>query len=152
MKLAIALFTFSFSIFANPPDPTLTPIFDPVEFQFKACYHRWVAAIYDDPRIQLSAGYERYIDLPEYREIIMLGRPAIPHIAAEMMREDSEFGIHLSHAIIAILGKKLSDFPGLINTTELKLAVVKQLEAEGILAPAPKPNPAPKEAKGGGQK
>jgi len=152
MKLAIALFAFSFSIFANPPDPTLTPIFDPVELQFKASYHRWAAAIYDNPRILLSSIYQPYIELPEYQEIIKLGRPAIPYIVAEMMREDSEFGIDLRYAIIEILGKKLSDFPRSGGAKENNLALVKQLEAEGILAPGPRPNPAPKEAKSGDQK
>ena len=80
------------------------------EMRFNIQYQKWVAAIHRDPQIMRSSSSFTHTALPEFEEIVRQGEPAVPHIADEMMRPGSEFGLFLGEAVMKIRGWKGSDW------------------------------------------
>ncbi len=103
--------------------------------EFKARYHRWVAAIYDHPRTMLSSSSGPYIDFPEYDAIVALGKPGLPALADEI-EANGDMALFLGEAIIRITGWNPADFytPGL-GLQDSNRLLLKRLRAEKLIPP-----------------
>ena len=82
---------------------------DTCDFRFKARYHRWVAAIYDHPKIMLMSDSRAYTNLPEFTEMVKLGPCALPAIAREIQNQGDQ-ALFLGEAILQITNWDRADF------------------------------------------
>ena len=112
------------------------PIFNDHETKFKAAYHRWAAHIYENPRIMLSSKSSTYTGVPPFEDIVKLGKPALPFIATEMARNDSDFGLFLGKAILTIQGWTEADFGSPGSLQELNGKIIDRLRLEKVIPAA----------------
>lgn len=114
-----------------------------MQAKFKACYHRWLAAIYDkEPSIKIShtiAIRGTFCRHPEYGQFAALGKTALPHIHHEMMMPDSEYGVYLGQAVMAITRWPESDFLPYDSLSALNAKLSKRLLDEKLITPEKKP-------------
>ncbi len=108
------------------------PLWDPHEMSFKAHYHRWVAYIYEHPRINLSSSSRTYTEMAEYDAIVKLGKPAVPFAAAEMMKKNSEYGLFLGDAIVRMMGWPESEVHA-SSLQEQNRRIFERLVKEGVV-------------------
>ena len=113
------------------------PLWNAHEMSFKAHYHRWVAYIYEHPRIILSSSRRSFTELPDYDAIVKLGKPIVPFAAEEMMKKDSEFGVFLGDAIARIMGWKPEDYQA-ISLQDQNKRIYERLLKEKIVKEARK--------------
>jgi hypothetical protein len=130
----------AFSAEANKQSPLFTES-SIMEAKFKACYYRWLAAIYDkEPSIKIShtiAMRETFCQHPEYSKIVILGKKALPHIHAEMMKANSEYGVYLGQAIMRIAGWEDESFLPYDSLPALNLKLSQRLREEHLLDERP---------------
>jgi hypothetical protein len=124
----ILLLLFSSRIFAAPdPQAGRSP-----ETEFKVCYHRWVAAIYDRPGTLVSSSIGSYIDFPEYDKSVELGKPALPAIAHEI-EANGDMAMFLGEAVIKITGWKHTDFKAEAALQDRNRLLIERLRAEKLI-------------------
>jgi len=108
-----------------------------MEAKFKACYYRWLAAIYDkEPSIKIShtiAIRETFCSHPEYAKIIALGKKALPFIHEEMMNPTTEYGLYLGQAVMSIAGWTDESFLPYRSLDELNKKLSQRLTDEHLL-------------------
>ena len=117
------------------------PIFNEHEMKFKAAYHRWAAHIYENPRIKLSSKSGAYTGVPPFEDIVKLGKPALPFIANEMARDDSDFVLFLGKAVLMIQGWTETDFGSPTSLQELNRKIIDRLRLEKIVPAAQEATP-----------
>ena len=125
------------------------PAFNKNEMKFKAAYHRWVAYLYDHPDRLESPFSSSYTDVPPFEDIVKLGKPVVPFIAAEMMKDGvdldsipgSDFKSLLGEAILTIQGWKQEDFGDTRGFKDLNGRIFEKLRAEKIIPPARRSEP-----------
>jgi hypothetical protein len=100
--------------------------------KFERCYAQWLEEC-RKPEISISSSTHTYTNLPGFRSIVALGRPALPFLQ-EKMEEDRDFNFMLAYAVLEINGWKHSDFKAR-NEQELCRQVLQRMESEPLDEP-----------------
>jgi hypothetical protein len=76
--------------------------------KFDQFYAQWQREC-QQPKVRIMSDTRVYTDLPGYRAIVALGRPALPYLG-DKMEHDSGFDFMLAYAVIEIEGWDPSSF------------------------------------------